>query len=131
MKSVFRSRLYLVAVLGVVVLAATFATAQGIVTGSISGVVQDPQGAVVPNANVTVTHLSTNRVFHTQTTSAGIIALRDLPPGNYDLRIEAPSFRNYQAKNISVDVGKDTGLGVVNLPIGSSTESVTVEGTAP
>jgi len=128
MKSV-GGRIYFVAI--ALVFSATFAWAQGIVTGSISGVVQDPQGAVVPNANVTITHVSTNRVFTTQTTSAGIIALRDLPTGAYDVKIEAPSFRQYESKNVTVSVGKDTGLGTVQLMLGASTESVTVEGASP
>ena len=68
---------------------AMFAFTQGIVTGSISGVVEDQQGAVISNASVTVTQLSTNRVFRTQTTSAGIVSLRDLPTGTYNLKIES------------------------------------------
>jgi hypothetical protein len=131
MKSVFGCRLSLVVTFVAVLLCATFTLAQGIVTGSISGVVQDQQGAVVPNANVTVTHLATNRVFTAQTTSAGIIALRDLPTGSYNVKIEAANFRVYEAKNLTVSVGKDTGLGTVQLQLGRSSESVTVEGTAP
>ena len=131
MKSVFGCRLSLVVTFVAVLLCTTFTLAQGIVTGSISGVVQDQQGAVVPNANVTVTHLATNRVFTTQTTSAGIIALRDLPTGSYNVKIEAANFRVYEAKNLTVSVGKDTGLGMVQLQLGTSSESVTVEGTAP
>ena len=131
MKSVFGCRLSLFVTFVAVLLCATFTLAQGIVTGSISGVVQDQQGAVVPNANVTVTHLTTNRVFTAQTTSAGIIALRDLPTGSYNVKIEAANFRVYEAKNLTVSVGKDTGLGTVQLQLGASSESVTVEGTAP
>src|ERR1700722_11962266 len=131
MKSVFGGKICLVLALATFVFSAPFSLAQGIVTGTISGVVEDAQGAVVPNATVTVTHLATNRVFTTQTTSAGIIALRDLPPGEYNLKINAPSFRAFESKNLSVDVGKDTGMGTVKLTVGSSTESVTVEGTAP
>jgi hypothetical protein len=131
MKSVFGGRLSLVVALVGLIFSATFSPAQGIVTGTISGVVEDAQGAVVPNANVTVTHVATNRIFTTQTTSAGIIALRDLPPGAYNLRIEAPSFRLYESKNLVVAVGKDTSLGAVKMLVGASTESVTVEGTAP
>ncbi len=66
MKSVFGGRITLAVAIATLIFGATFALGQGIVTGSISGVVQDPQGAVVPNANVTVTHLTTNRTFRTQ-----------------------------------------------------------------
>ncbi len=93
MKSFFGGKICLVLALAALMFSATFSLAQGIVTGSISGVVEDAQGAVVPNANGHSHAIATNRVFTTQTTSAGIIALRDLPPGAYDLKIEAPSFR--------------------------------------
>jgi outer membrane receptor protein involved in Fe transport len=131
MKSVFNSKINLTLALAALIFSATFAESQGIVTGSISGVVQDTQGAVVANANVTITHLTTNRVFTTQTNSAGMIALRDLPTGAYNLKIEAASFRTFESKNLTVDVGKDTALGTVKLVVGASNESVTVEGTAP
>src|SRR3984957_14058832 len=131
MRYVFGEKTSLAAAIVVLVFASTFALAQGIVTGSVSGVVQDPQGAVVPNASITVTQLNTNRVFTTQTNSAGIILLRDLPPGVYDLKIEAPNFRAFESKGLSVDVGKDTGLGAVKLVLGQSSESITVEGAAP
>jgi hypothetical protein len=131
MKPARVSRFISLVTLALMVFSATFAVAQGIVTGSISGVVQDPQGAVVAGAKVTAKHLATNRAFTTQTTSAGVIGLRDLPTGSYDLRVESSNFRTYEAKGVSVDVGKDTSLGIVNLAVGSSQETVTVEGAAP
>ncbi len=128
--NVYRS-LYRAFVLTMLVFAASFALGQGIVTGSISGVVEDQQGAVVSNAKVTVTHVATNRVFTTESNSAGTIALRDLPTGTYNLKIEAQNFRAYASSNVVVSVGKDTGLGTVQLLLGASTETVTVEGAAP
>jgi Carboxypeptidase regulatory-like domain/TonB dependent receptor/TonB-dependent Receptor Plug Domain len=110
---------------------AQYATAQGIVTGSISGVVLDPAGAVVVGAKVTARHLATNREFTTESNSAGLVALRDLPVGAFNVRIESGSFAPYEAKSVSVDVGKDTSLGSVKLTVGSSRETVTVEGAEP
>jgi hypothetical protein len=131
MKATLQSRLIVGLVLAITLLGSTFATAQGIVTGSITGVVQDPQGAVVSGAKVTAKHLATNRDFTAQTNADGFVALRDLPTGAYDLRIESSNFRVYQATHVLVDVGKDTTLGAVKLSLGSSQETVTVEGTAP
>ena len=121
----------IVVALCAVTFSAAFAAGQGIVTGSISGAVQDPQGAVVVGAKVTAKHLATNREFTTETASAGVAVLRDLPAGSYDVRIEATNFRIYDAKGVSVDVGKETPLGIIKLELGSSQEVVTVEGTAP
>src|SRR5438105_57538 len=112
-------------------LASTFAVAQGIVTGSISGIASDSSGALVSGARVSAKHLATNREYTTQSTGSGVISLRSLPPGNYDVRVEAPGFRAYESKGVSVNVGADTSLGAISLEVGSSTETVTVEGTAP
>ena len=131
MKCLFRSGFISLMVFGTIVFGATFALAQGVVTGSISGVVQDPQGAVVPGANVTAKHLETNREFKAKTNSTGVVELRDLPRGAYNLRIEGSNFRTYEANGVTVNVGQDTSLGIIKLELGSSSETVTVEGTAP
>ena len=129
--AILRTRLVSVMVLGLAIFGSTFARAQGIVTGSISGVVQDPQGAVVVGAKVSAKHLATNREFKTETNSAGLVVLRDLPPGAYSVRIEAGSFSPYEANNLSVEVGKDTALAVVKLQLGSAIETVNVEDAPP
>jgi Carboxypeptidase regulatory-like domain/TonB dependent receptor/TonB-dependent Receptor Plug Domain len=120
-----------VVTLGLIIFASTFARAQGIVTGSISAVVQDPQGAVVVGARISAKHLATNREFRTETNSAGLVALRDLPPGAYTVRIEAGNFRPYEASNVSVEVGQDTALAIVKLQLGEATETVNVESAPP
>src|SRR3984957_16960541 len=105
--------------------------AQGIVTGSISGTVLDPQGAVVGGATVHATQTETNRVFTTTSSNAGVVQLPSLPPGTYTLVVEAKGFSGYGGENIVVAVGKDTSLGSMKLKIGNTAETVTVEGTAP
>jgi hypothetical protein len=114
-----------------VLLCVQFGNAQGIVTGSISGTVLDPQGAVVAGAKVTARHVATNREFMSETTSAGIFTLRALPPGTYDVKIQATSFRSYESKGLQVNVGEDTSLGAVKMEIGAASETLTVEGSAP
>jgi len=118
-------------VLLTLVFAASLVFGQGIVTGSISGTVEDPQGAVVSGAMVSARHLATNREFNAETTSTGNFTLRVLPPGQYDLKVAAKSFRTFQSVGLTVEVANDTSLGVVKLEVGSSTETVTVEGAAP
>ena len=109
----------------------SFATAQGIVTGSISGSVEDPQGAVVSDADVRVTQMETNRVFATKSSNGGVVQLPSLPPGTYQVVVEAKGFANFTVNNVMVQVGKDTALGSMRLKLGNVTESVVVEGTAP
>lgn len=110
---------------------AVSAFGQGIVTGSISATVLDPQGAVVPGAQASATQLETNRVFTTVSSHAGVVQLPSLPPGTYSVKIQAKGFSTYDVKQVAVEVGKDTGLGPINLALGSAAETVTVEGAAP
>lgn len=114
-----------------ILVCASWAFGQGIVTGSISGTVQDSQGAMVADAKVTATQLTTNRQFTATTKQAGTFALNVLPPGQYDVKIEAPTFRVSESHGVTVAVGGDTSMGIVRLEVGSPSETVTVEGTAP
>lgn len=127
----FRFSVALALVLAVVMCWPHSAAAQGIVTGSISGVVQDKAGAVIPGATVTATQIGTNRKFTTASSKAGVVALPSLPVGTYTVTIEAPNFQKFEAKAVNVSVGKDTALGAVTMQVGSNTEVVTVEGAAP
>src|SRR5580765_4629532 len=104
---------------------------QGIVTGSISGIVLDPQGAVVAGADVRATHQETNRVFSTSSSNGGVVQLPSLPPGTYKVTVNAKGFAAYSAQNVIVAVGKDSALGSIRLNVGASSETVTVEGAAP
>jgi hypothetical protein len=118
-------------VMAMLAIAASLVFGQGIVTGSISGTAVDPQDAVVVGASVRATQVDTNRVFSTTSSKAGIVQLPSLPPGSYSVIVEAHGFSTYKADNVLVEVGKDTSLGPIALKLGSSAETVTVEGTAP
>jgi outer membrane receptor protein involved in Fe transport len=131
METSFRRPVVAVLIALTLAFSASAAFGQGIVTGSISGTVEDPQGAVVSGAKIIATQLATNRQYLATTTHAGAFAINVLPPGDYDVKIEAPSFRAAESHRVSVAVGADTSLGVVRLEVGSPSETVTVEGTAP
>src|SRR5579864_1837680 len=112
-------------------IAAAFALGQGIVTGSISGTVADASGAVVAGAAVNAVQIETNRSFTGVSSAAGVISLPSLPPGTYNVTVTAKDFAEYRASGVVVQVAKDTSLGTVRLQVGKTTETVTVEGTAP
>src|SRR5215510_5938510 len=81
---------------------ASFAFGQGIVTGSISGTVVDPQKAVVSGASITVTNVGTNAAFTGTSNPEGIFSLRSLPVGTYRLSIEAQGFAKLQVGEVVV-----------------------------
>ena len=121
----------IVGIVTAMLLLAGMAFGQGIVTGSISGTVMDPQGAVVANADVQATQVETNRVFTTTSSNGGVIQLPSLPPGTYKVTVSARGFSLYTAQDVIVVVGKDSALGSVRLNVGNTSETVTVEGSAP
>jgi hypothetical protein len=104
---------------------------QGIVTGSIAGTVQDPQGAVVASASVRAVEVATGAKFTSQTDSQGYFELRSLPLGAYSLTIEASGFRKLQLNNVTVEAGITNKLASLTLEIGSTSEVVTVESSTP
>jgi hypothetical protein len=95
-------------------------------TGAIEGTLTDPQGAVVPNATVTVR----NQAGFTRTVNTGDdgrYRVAQLPPGVYELKVSVQNFKSSVVPNIKVDVGQNVPVDV-KLEIGGASETVTVTG---
>jgi Carboxypeptidase regulatory-like domain len=87
-----------------VFLITTFSTAgrgQGL-DGTLRGTVEDPSGAVVHQAAITVTSDVTGSTHTARTTSAGIYVFPNLLPGTYTVEVSAPGFAKYVRHNIEV-----------------------------
>ena len=97
------------------------------VTGTISGVVTDPSGAVTPNAEVVATHTGTNAVFRAVSDGQGVFALRLLPIGVYDLAATLQGFKKFEAKGIRLQVNEIARINIA-LTVGDTVETVTVAG---
>lgn len=95
-----------------------------------AGRAQDPQGVSVANATVTATNLETGIVRTTQTTSDGIYRLDNLPPGVYDIVIEARSFTKVEAKNERVLTGEQRDINFNLVPAGDK-QSLVVTAELP
>jgi len=127
-----QKQLWLALVIGAAcILLAGSALPQGIATGSLSGTVLDPSGAVVPGAKVTAVSTATNTASTGETNAEGLFALRSLPPGTYKVTIEAPNFRTVVLESVDVFVSRDNYLGVSKLELGKVGETVQVEGATP
>lgn len=105
--------------------------AQSTVTGGINGTVTDPQGAVVPNATVTVTNLGTNSVVTTTTDSDGGFRVTNLQPGTYSVEITATGFSASKAEKIVVEVGQSTPVNAALGVAGAGTTTIDVTAEAP
>jgi hypothetical protein len=97
---------------------------------TITGHAQDLNGSSVPGATVTATNLETGMSRKTETTSDGLYRFDNLPPGIYDLSIEARSFAATQAKSVKLQVGEDLDINF-NLKLSGQTESITVTTVVP
>jgi Carboxypeptidase regulatory-like domain len=102
-----------------------------VVKGSISGSVVDPQGAVVPGAQVKAKNVETGVVFTTTTDTAGLYRLNLLPVGTYNVEVSAPNFKTATSSGVIVGAGRDAGLGAIHMTIGEASTTVEVTAEAP
>jgi len=95
-------------------------------TGSIQGVVTDAQGAVVPNAKVTISNKDTGQLINAATSSAGQFSVAALNPGTYVVRVETPNFKTSET-TVVVQVGQIASVNP-KLEVGVSSTVVEVTG---
>ena len=105
-------------------LAPFVASAQN-VSCSLSGTVQDPTGASLPDIEVVLTNSQTGFISATKTTREGFF-FASLTPGTFSLDIAAPGYRSYRETGIDVGSGEQRPLGVIRLKLSEVAESVTV-----
>src|ERR1700752_1015111 len=97
--------------------------------GSISGLVTDPTGAIVPGARVVAQSQATGLKLSTASTGAGLYSFVSLAPGTYELTASAKGFETLVEKNIAVTVDQVSTINIT-LKVGSVSEVVTVNGAA-
>jgi hypothetical protein len=94
-------------------------------TGSITGVVSDPNGAVIANATVTVTNQGTNEKRSVQTDGQGRYEVPSLSTGIYTIESSASGFQPTALKDLRLAVG-ETARADVTMSIGGVDAVVTV-----
>jgi hypothetical protein len=115
--------------LGLASVAARPAWAQ-VTAGSLSGVVTDPTGAVVPGAHITVTDVTRGFDYTATADSVGRYLVRPLPPSNYKLTVAADGFTTYVQDGITINVNQAATVDV-SLRLGAAVQTVEVVGAAP
>lgn len=98
--------------------------AQGIFA-TLTGVVSDPSGGVVPNARITLTDAVSGSTRDTVTNGDGYYTFASVPVGTYDLTVDGKGFRLYKASAISLGGGERRNINV-SLVVGSTAETVQV-----
>ena len=98
--------------------------------GTSKGVVTDPSGRVVPNADVRVTNERTNEVRTVKTGADGAYTVPLLPPGVYRVDIDAKGFARATVSPVVIAV-TETNVTNVSLKVGSESTTVEVKATPP
>ena len=100
------------------------AFAQGIFA-TLTGVVSDPAGGVVPNAKIVLTDSTSGSARTTTTNAEGYYTFASVPVGNYSLSVQAQGFRQYKASDISLGGGEKRNVNL-QLQLGSANETIQV-----
>lgn len=95
------------------------------ITGRIAGIVSDPSGAAVPNADVTVVEVTTNIEEHTRTDSSGAYSFLSLAVGRYRMEVKTPGFEAYGQTGIILNANDVLRIDV-SLKLGQMTQHVEV-----
>jgi hypothetical protein len=98
--------------------------------GSISGVITDPSGAVLPGVQVIATNVATNTSLSGVSDDTGNYKILYLPPGKYNLTAELPGFKKTEKAGVEVRIGDQIILDL-KLEIGEVRETVAVTTQAP
>jgi len=96
---------------------------------SISGVIHDSTGAVIPGVMVTVTNPATNFTRNAISNEAGVYNFPSLQPGQYDIKVELPGFRTITQKDVELQVQQSARIDFT-LQVGELSQTVEVSGTA-
>ncbi|HEX7333798.1 MAG TPA: TonB-dependent receptor [Pyrinomonadaceae bacterium] len=92
----------------------------------IEGLVKDSTGAVVANATVTARNPSTNFSRSTTTNDEGLYRIVSVPPGDYEITVEAANFKKAVLPKVTVTIGQAARIDDVTLEPGQVSEIVTV-----
>jgi len=90
----------------------------------------DPDGKVIPGAQILVLNDVTGVKYETTTNGEGIYAIPNLPPGPYRLQVSKTGFKTLIKPDIILNVQDAVSISFT-LPIGATSVAVTVEGGAP
>src|SRR5580704_18408259 len=98
--------------------------------GTISGLVLDPSGRTIAGADILIANDATGLRYSGATNGEGIYAVPNLSPGNYRIQVSKVGFKTIIKPDIILKVQDALAINFT-LPVGATSETVTVEGGAP
>ena len=100
------------------------------VSGTILGVVQDQQGAVIGKAEITARSLDTGAIRKATSEDNGTYQITSVPAGAYEVSVTIAGFKTEVRSGINVTVGSDVSVNF-SLTVGAISEKVEVTAEAP
>jgi|HubBroStandDraft_6_1064221.scaffolds.fasta_scaffold00663_15 hypothetical protein len=98
-------------------------------SASISGTIVDRQGALVPDAQVSVINTDTDSKFETKTNGSGVYQFPFLKPGHYRIIVTKQGFKQIDLRDLTLNV-QDSVNRNFTLDVGATSETVQVNGSA-
>jgi len=127
MKKLFNFLLIAILVIGFT----SFLSAQGRLTGSLTGKVVDSEENPLPGVTVTVEGPALQGTMTFITSETGVFRFPALPSGSdYTIKLEMPGFKTTLQKELRVSVGKATSISIT-MEMSAIEEEVTVVGVSP
>src|ERR1017187_6681241 len=117
---------WLAVTVAIMALAATLPAPAQITRGSISGLVVDSSGSVVPGASVTLTETETNVGTRAKSESDGLFLIAGLLPGVYSIKVEAGGFKTLVKTNLNLSAGERPETGTFHFTTGAATQTLLV-----
>ncbi len=99
-------------------------------TANVNGVVKDPSGAAIANAQIELLNVNTGVVRRTATSTDGIYNFPSVVPGTYSMQASALGFSSVSQPAVTLEVGQ-TATFDFQMKIGATTSTVTVNAIAP
>jgi len=99
-------------------------------TATVTGLITDPAGAVMPSAKVTIRNVDTNIPREMASDENGDYTITSLPPGKYELTVSSPGFRTAVQRNLVLQIAQVLRVDV-RMEVGTVAETVEVSAQAP
>ena len=97
-------------------------------SASVSGTVQDPQGAVLPGVTVTLTSRTQGNNLVATTDTEGRFVFPIVRPDTYSLQVTLEGFKTLEQTNLVVNANDKFSAGILRMEVGAMSEEITVTG---
>ena len=98
-------------------------------TGTVTGVITDEQGAVIPAADIKVVETNTGSSRSAQTNESGRFTVVSVSPGSYSITVTKAGFQTSKAIAQKVDIGETLTLNL-SMKVGQAATTIEVSATA-